>query len=82
VDLAERQILEGTASAQVITHFLKLASTREKLEQQRLKNENALLEAKRETMASSGRIEELYEQALLAMRSYQGIEEVIDDPEG
>lgn len=71
-DLAERQLIEGTASAQVITHFLKAASSREKLEQERLQRENLLLSAKVEQIASGKRIEELYEQALGAMRQYSG----------
>lgn len=71
-DLAEKQIHEGTASAQVITTFLKLGTSRERLEQDKISNENALLEAKREAMAASARVEELYIGALNAMRSYQG----------
>ena len=71
-DLAERQLVDGTASAQVVTHFLKLGSTRERAEQERLQNENLLLSAKIEQMASARRIEELYETALNAMRSYSG----------
>jgi hypothetical protein len=71
-DLAERQLVEGTASSQVITHFLKLASTREQLEQERLHRENLLLSAKVDQIASSKKIEELYETALNAMRQYAG----------
>lgn len=71
-DLAERQLTNGTASSQVITHFLKLGSTREKLEQERLHRENLLLSAKVDQIASSKRIEELYETALNAMRTYAG----------
>jgi hypothetical protein len=73
-DLAEKQLKEGTATAQVITHYLKLGSTREKLEQEKLKRENALLESKAELMASAKRVEELYATALDAMRSYAGTE--------
>lgn len=72
IDLAERQMQEGTASSQVITHFLKLGSTRERLEQDRLRRENELLQAKVESMASAKRVEELYAAALDAMRSYAG----------
>ena len=72
VDLAEQQLRDGTASAQVITHYLKLGSTREKLEQERIAKENELLQARVESMASVKRIEELYETALNAMRSYAG----------
>lgn len=71
-DLAERQIREGTASSQVITHYLKLGSTRERLEQQRLEHENELTKVKIEAIESQKRVEELYMQALTAMRSYAG----------
>lgn len=74
VDLAERQMLDGTASSQVITHFLKMGSTRERLEQERLKNENLLLQVKVESFKSAKKVEELYEEALHAMRSYAGQE--------
>lgn len=78
-DLAERQLVEGTASAQVITHYLKLGSSREELEQRRLENENLLLSAKVDALASAKRVEELYEDALNAMRSYSGKDETYDD---
>lgn len=72
IDLAEKQLSDGTASAQVVTHFLKLGSTREKLEQERLHRENLLLDSKVEMMASAKRVEELYTEALSAMRQYAG----------
>lgn len=72
VDVAETQLRKGTASAQVISHYLKLGSTREKLEQERLRKENELLKAKTEAVASAKRVEELYIAALDAMRSYAG----------
>ena len=81
IDLAERQLLDGTASAQVITHYLKLGTTRERLEQEKLAQENALLRARTDAMASAQRVEELYGRALNAMRSYAG-QEVEDDYEG
>jgi hypothetical protein len=71
-DLAERQIREGSASSQVISHFLKLGSTRERLEQQRLEHENQLTQVKIEQIESQKRVEELYMEALTAMRSYAG----------
>lgn len=80
VDLAEKQLTEGTASAQVMTHYLKMGSTRERAEQERLKNENLLLAAKIEQLARNERMEEMYSEALNAMRSYSGQEvEVYDD---
>jgi hypothetical protein len=72
VDLAEKQLLEGTASSQVISHFLKLGSTREQLEKEKIKRENNLLKAKTEAAESSKKTEELYKNALSAMRSYSG----------
>jgi hypothetical protein len=78
-DLAEKQLSDGSASATVITHFLKLASTREKLEQERLQRENLLLSAKIDQLASAKRIEELYETALNAMRLYSGRDVVAYD---
>ena len=72
IDLAEKQIRSGSASSQVITHFLKLGSTRERLEQQRLEHENELTRVKIEALESQKRVEELYMEALQAMRSYAG----------
>ena len=73
VDLAERQLLEGTASPSVITHYLRLASGRERLEREKLERENAVLRAKAEAYESNRRTEELYSQAIEAMRSYSGM---------
>lgn len=78
IDLAEKQLSEGTASAQVITHYLKLGSTRERLEQERLSRENELLNSKVEMMASAKRVEELYAAALDAMRNYAGQTEPLE----
>lgn len=74
MDLAEKQLTEGTASSQVMTHYLKLGSTREDLEQERLRQENELLKSKIDALASQQRIETLYSEALNAMRSYAGQE--------
>lgn len=76
VDLVEKQLIDGTASSQVITHYLKLGSTRERLEQERLTRENQLLVSKVDAMESGKKVEELYEEALNAMRTYAGHEEV------
>jgi len=72
IDLAEKQLLEGTASSQVITHYLKLGTTRERLEKEKLVKENELLKAKTEALQSAKRIEELYQEAMDAMKSYRG----------
>jgi hypothetical protein len=73
IDLAEKQLIDGTASSQTITHFLKMGSEREKLERQRLMRENEVLSAKVDAMESGRRVEELYSQALEAMRNYGGL---------
>lgn len=78
-DLAEKQLSDGSASAQVVTHYLKLGSSREKLEREKLNLENELLKAKSEAIASSARVEELYKNAMSAMRAYSGQEEQQDE---
>lgn len=78
VNLAEKQLSDGTASAQVITHYLKLGSTKERLEKEKLARENELLQAKTEALQSAKRIEDLYANALKAMRSYGGDKEEDD----
>lgn len=72
VDLAEKQLRDGSASSQVITHFLKLATNKEKLEQDVLKLQAELLDAKTKSVRSGQKSEELYSKALEAMRSYSG----------
>jgi hypothetical protein len=72
VDLAEKQLQEGTASSQVITHYLKLGSTKEKIEKEILMKQKELIEAKTQSLQSVQRIEELYKNALDAMRNYSG----------
>lgn len=72
IDLAEKQLREGTASSQVITHYLKLGTMKETLERERLLQENELLKAKTESLKSTKRIEELYENAIKAMSRYNG----------
>lgn len=72
VDLAEEQLRNGTASSQVITHYLKLGSTRAELEREKLRKENELLKAKTEAIQSARHIEELYADAISAMKRYSG----------
>src|SRR3954463_11574227 len=75
-DLAESQIKEGSASSQVITHFLKAGSRRERMEQMRMEHEIELMEVKKQQLQGQQRLEELFGDAIAAMRSYQG-----QDPE-
>lgn len=72
VELAEKQLREGTASSQVITHFLKLGTQKEKLEREKLQLEKELLVAKTEALQSQKRVEELYADAISAMQVYSG----------
>lgn len=78
VDLAEQQLRDGTASSQVITHFLKLGTTKAELEKEKLKKENKLMDAKTKQIESSEEIKVLYENAIKAMRSYSGQGEIHD----
>ena len=77
-DLAEEQINAGTASSQVITHFLKAGSRRERMEQLRMEHEIELMEVKKEQLEGQKRVEELYLSALEAMRSYSGFDTPAD----
>ena len=72
VDLAEKQLQEGTASSQVITHYLKLGSMREKLEREKLAEENKLLRARTKSIEESADMKDLYEKAIKAMQRYSG----------
>lgn len=79
VDLAEQQLRDGTASSQVITHYLKLASTKERLEKEIMEKQKELITAKTEALQSTKRIEELYANALDAMRCYSGNGDISDE---
>lgn len=79
VNLAEQQLRDGTASAQVITHYLKLGATTARLEREKLENENRLLEAKTKALESEEKREELYVNAINAMREYSGHGGISDD---
>ena len=80
-NLAEKQLIEGTASSQVITHYLKMGSTKERIEREILKEQKEMIKAKTEALKSEKRIEELYAEALSAMRKYSGQEVVEEDEE-
>ena len=70
VDLAERQLREGTASAAVIQHYLKIASRREVIEREILEKQAALIDAKTQNIVKEKESEELTKQALAAIKSY------------
>jgi hypothetical protein len=72
IDLAEKQLSEGTASSQVITHYLKLGSTKERIEKEILIEQKGLIKAKADSIKSAKKVEELYKNALDAMKTYSG----------
>lgn len=72
VDLAEKQLQEGTASSQVITHYLKMGSMKERLERERLEEENKLLRAKTKAYENAEEVKILYADAIKAIRDYSG----------
>lgn len=78
VNLAEKQLIEGTASSQVITHYLKLGSTKERMEKEMMAEQIKLLTAKTEALKSAKHVEELYAEAMSAFRRYSG-QEYADD---
>lgn len=71
-DLAEKQIQDGTVSSQVLVHYLRLGTQRERLELEKLKNDNLLRSAQVDAMRSAARVEELMDEALRVFRYYQG----------
>lgn len=78
LELAEKQLREGTAPATTVNHYLKLASTREMLEVEKLRNETALLEAKKTALISAEEAEKKYAEAIEAFRTYSGAGSVTD----
>ena len=78
MDLAEQQLLDGTASSQVITHFLRIGSLEYEKKIEKLEKENELLRAKADALDSVQRQEKIYQDAIDAMRQYSGVGEVYD----
>lgn len=72
MNLAEKQLLEGTASAQVITHFLKIGTEKERLERISLEKDILLKSAKTEAIENAAKMDELYEKAMVAFTKYRG----------
>lgn len=81
IDQAERQLEEGTAPPSVVTYYLKMGSSREKLERDKLEAENQLLRAKAVAVEKSANMEELYSKVVDAIRSYSPTPEQDDDEE-
>lgn len=79
VDLAMQKLMDGSASSQLICLILKGAMEKDRLEKEKLEQENELLRAKTKAVESGQRIEELYERAMRAMRQYSGDGDYDDD---
>lgn len=79
--LAYQQLCDGTASSQVITHFLKLGSTKERIEQDILKKQAKLIDAKTESIKDQKKTDKLYQDALNAFRTYSGQRQEVDPDE-
>ena len=82
VDLVQQRLIDGSASSQETTHFLKLGSMKNQLEMEKLREENKLLKAKTESIQSAKRVEELYAEAINAMRRYSGNRSSSDEGDG
>lgn len=72
VDLVEQRLIDGTASSQETTHFLKLATSKYRLETEKLRTDNELNAAKTQAIKSAENQEQLYKEAIAAMRRYSG----------
>lgn len=72
IDLVEQRLIDGTASSQETTHFLKLATQKYKHEQDRMRLENELIKAKTQNLRDQADMKTLYENAITAMRKYSG----------
>lgn len=79
INLAEKQLMNGTATSQVITHYLKLGSTKEKIEKEILEKQKELLVAKTEALKSTQRLEELYSKAIDSLKTYSGTRDEEDE---
>ena len=80
-DLVEQRLLDGTATSQETTHFLKMGSEKSRLEAEKLRRENELLRAKTEAIESEKKVEELYAEAIKAIKTYSGQEDKDEDEE-
>ena len=78
-DLAEQQLRDGTASSQVITHYLKLGTTKERIEREILEKQKELISAKTKALVDTADMKELYAEAIKAMRKYSGHGDTIDE---
>lgn len=72
INEAKRQLMNHTASSQVIVHYLRLGTVERELELEKMRRENELLEAKTKSIRDSARSSESSERALAAFKRYSG----------
>lgn len=79
INLAEQKLRDGTASSQIITTLLNMATTKYQLENEKLRSDLKVASAKIEQMQNQGDMKDMYEKALVAFRTYQGNVEIEED---
>lgn len=82
MDLAIKWMREGTAPAQVVTHFLKINSLKEQAELEKTRREIELLKAKKKAIELAEEQDKKYEEVIKAISSYAGKDEeweVVED---
>lgn len=72
-NLAEQRLRDGTASNQLIAEIMRMGTTKERLQKEKLRRENEMLRAKTEAIEAQKHTDEMYQKALDAMRSYAGL---------
>ena len=70
--LAEQKLADGTASSQIIMHYLKQGTEKTRLEIEKIKYETELVKAKTEAVKSQQRSEELFAEVVSALKEYSG----------
>lgn len=81
VDLAEKKLRDGTASSQIITTLLNLATTKTQLEMEKIRSDLRVSDAKIKQIETQQTSSELYEEALAAFKTYSGNNEYEEDDE-
>jgi hypothetical protein len=79
IDAAKKMLIEGNAPTSIVLHYLKLATTRERMEREMMETQKELMEAKKQALESQAKVEQLYAEAMKAMQRYSGYGEETND---
>lgn len=79
IDAAKKMLIEGNAPTSIVLHYLKLATTRERMEREMMETQKELMEAKKQALESQAKVEQLYAEAMKAMQRYSGYGEEPND---